>query len=308
MFFENMKSAATQVAVLYLMVAVGFICDKAKIYTEKTAKATINLLLYIIGPCLLINSFLTIERNDDTVKSFFVSLALAFVTHFIAIAINIPLFRKNDSKDPVYKFACIYGNTGFMALPLAQAVLGSEGVFYCSNGVIAFNVLTFTHGIKVMQKGEYKLSFLKLILNPGVISVMIGLPLFLLKIKLPYVISQPISLIGSLNTPVAMLIFGTYLSKTNLAAMFTDKKIYLVALLKLIVMPVICICLYALCGIRGTLLVALAITASVPSANNTFMFASKYGKDIAAASQTVALVSFISIITMPVMIAFAQSF
>lgn len=307
MFFENMKAAATQVAVLYMMVLVGYICDKAGLYTEKTARATIDLLLYIIGPCLLINSFITMEKTDETVRKFFISFALAFLTHIIAIVLNIPFFRKKDKKTPVYKFACIYGNTGFMALPLAQAVLGAEGVFYCSNGVIAYNVLTFTHGVKVMAGDKYKFSLLKLILNPGVISVIIGLPLFLLQIKLPYVVSQPISYIGSLNTPVAMLIFGTYLSKTDMKTLLFNKYIYLVALFKLVVVPCVCIGAYALMGVRGALLVACAITASVPSGNNTFMFASKYNKDSGVASQTVALVSFISILTMPVIIAAAQS-
>lgn len=308
MFLENVKSAATQVAVLYLVVLVGFVCDRAKIYTEKTAKATIDLLLYIIGPCLLVNSFLSIERSRETVREFFVSFALAFATHIIGIVLTLPFFRKKDLKDPVYKFASVYGNTGFMALPLAQAVLGAKGVFLCSNGVIAYNVLVFTHGVKIMQNGKEKTNLLKLVLNPGVISVIIGLPLFLLKVKLPFVIGEPIRLIGSLNTPVAMLIFGTYLSKTKFSSMFKNGKIYLTAVLKLIVMPLACILIYALCGIRGALLVASAITASVPSANYTFMFASKYGKDAQTASQTVALVSAVSILTMPVMIALSQSF
>ncbi len=302
-----MKEAATQVAVLYVMVLVGFACDKTSIFTEKTAKSTIDLLLYIIGPALLINSFITMEKTDDSVKKFFISFALAFLTHIIAIVLNLPFFRKKDKENPVYKFASIYGNTGFMALPLAQAVLGAEGVFYCSNGVIAYNVLTFTHGIKVMAGDKYKFSILKLILNPGVISVIIGLPIFLLQIKLPYVISQPISYIGSLNTPIAMLIFGTYLSKTNMKTLLFNKKIYLVAFLKLVLMPCVCIGAYAICGVKGAILVASAITASVPSGNNTFMFASKYEKDSGIASQTVALVSFISILTMPVVIAAAQS-
>lgn len=308
MFFENMKTAATQVAVLYLIVLVGFICDKTKLYTEKTARATVDLLLYIITTFAIINSFITIERTDDTLKKFFISLAVAFATHIIAILLNLPFFKKKDKKNPIFKFACIYGNVGFMALPLAQAILGAEGVFYCSSGVIAFNILTFTHGVSIMSnKGKTKIEVKRLILNPGVIAVAIGLPLFLLNVKMPYVISQPISLIGSLNSPVAMIIFGTYLSKTNFKTMFTEPKIYLTAFLKLVILPLLCIGVYALCGIRDTLLVASAITASVPCANNTFMFSSKYGRDVGTASQTVALVSFLSILTMPIMIAAAQS-
>lgn len=307
MFFENVKTAAGQVAILYLIVFVGFLCDKGKIFTEKTARKLIDLLLYIMTPCMIVNSFLSMECTAETIKMFFISLGVAFATHFIAIVLNLPLFRKKNDTDPVYKYASIYGNVGFMALPLAEAVLGAEGVFYCASGVIAFNIITFTHGIKVMSGDEFKVNFKSLVLNPGVISVIIGLPLFLLKISLPEIVAKPVDMVGSMTTPTAMLIFGTYLSNTDLKTMFLDKKIYLVALLKLIALPLICLGVYRLCGIQGALLVASAITASVPSANNTFMFSTKYNKDAFVASKTVALVSFLSIITMPVVIAIAQS-
>lgn len=307
MFLENVKTAAGQVAILYLIVLIGFLCDKGKIFTEKTARKLIDLLLYIMTPCMIVNSFLNMECTGETIKMFFISLGVAFATHFIAITLNFPFFRKKNYTDPVYKYASIYGNVGFMALPLAQAVLGAEGVFYCASGVIAFNIITFTHGVKVMSGDEFKVNFKSLILNPGVISVIIGLPLFLLKIKLPDIIAEPVDMVGSMTTPTAMLIFGTYLSNTDLKTMFLDKKIYLVALLKLVALPLICLGVYRLCGITGALLVASLITASVPSANNTFMFATKYNRDAFAASKTVALVSFLSIITMPVIIAIAQS-
>ena len=303
-----MKSAAVQVAILYLIVLVGFICDKVKLFTEATAKATINLLLYIITPCIIIDSFLKMEYSPARAKKLFLALGLMFLLHIVAIVLNLPFFRKKGGPyNPIYKYASIYGNVGFMALPLAKAVLGAKGVFYCSSGLIAFNIITFTHGVRVMAGSDYKFDWKKLIVNPGVLGVAIGLPLFLLDVQVPTVIAQPISLIAGLNTAVAMLIFGTYLANTDLKTMFLAKGIYLVALFKLIVLPVSCILLFKLMGIQGALLVACAISASVPSGNNTFMFSSKYGLDVGMASKTVALVSVFSIFTMPVIIAFAQS-
>lgn len=303
-----MITAATQVAVLYVMVAVGYVCDRVGIFSEKTARACVDLLHLIIGPCVMIGSFIAMDRSDENIKKFFISFTVAILTHLIAILINLPFFRKKDDKDCVYKFSCVFGNVGFMALPLANAVLGDEGVFYCTNGIIAYNIFLFTYGVKIMSKEKGgKLDIKRLIINPGVISMLIGLPLFLFDIEIPYVLSEPLTKIGSLNSPLAMLIFGTYLSKTNLKTIFFDKKIYAVSAIKLLIVPVICFCAYALVGLRGSLLVACIITASVPCANSTFMFSSKYGRDTGVASKTVALVSFISILTMPVMIALAQS-
>lgn len=302
-----MKTAAEQVTILYILVVVGFICDKTKLFTRKTADATVNLLLYIITPCILINSFIEMEYSVETVKKFFISFGLMTATHIIAIFLSYPFFKKKDELNPMYRYASIYGNVGFIALPLAQAILGPEGVFYCSSGVIVFNIITFTHGMKLIGGELYKFDWKKLILNPGVISIIIGMPLFLLNVKVPYVLARPITLLADLNGPIAMLIFGTFLANTDLKTIFKESRIYLVGFLKLLLLPIICIAVYALCGVRGTLLTACAITACVPSGNNTFMFSSLYGKDVGPASKTVSLVNFISIVTMPVIIAVAQS-
>lgn len=307
MFLENLMTAATNVGVLYIIVAIGYICDKAGIYTEETARKTVNFLLYFVASCTLVNSFIKIEATPDTVGKFFTAFALSIATHTIAILLNMITFRnKAEERNAVYKFASIYGNVAFMALPLAQAVLGDEGVLYCAGGAVIFNLFTFTHGVKLMGKDGTKLSASKLLINPGVIAVVVGLPIFLTGAELPYIITRPVEMLADLNTPVAMLVFGTYLSRTDLKTMLFDKKIYAVALMKLIVLPLICMGIYYAFGLSGTLLTAVIITASVPSANNTFMFASVYGRDTATASKTVALVSFLSILTMPVIIAITQ--
>ncbi|MEE1283716.1 MAG: AEC family transporter, partial [Acutalibacteraceae bacterium] len=139
------------------------------------------------------------------------------------------------------------------------------------------------------------------------IGVAIGLPLYLFGVELPTVIATPISSLAVLNTPLAMLIFGTYIAHTDLKTMFTDKYIYLVGIVKLIAVPLIMIGAFKLFNIPTVLATAIAVSASAPCANNTVIFAGKYNLDTGTASKTVALVSFFSIITMPVMIALAAT-
>lgn len=310
MFLHNVATAAQQVAILYIIVAVGFICDKTKLYTEKAARLTNDLLFQIVTPAVIIQSFTAMEFNTENLNHLLLSFLGGAIIHIVAIIISLPFF-KHGEKDTltIYKFGCVYGNVGYMVLPLAAAVLGDEGVFFCSGVLIPFNIFAFTHGISLMKKrenGNSAFDIKSLIINPGVISVAIGLPLFILRIKLPEVLMQPVSHIANLNTPLAMIMFGTYLSQTDLKKMFVRKQAYLVAFLKLICVPFICMLVFKLIGMTGSLLTALTISASAPTANNTVMFSTKYGRDNEAASQTIAIVSFISIITMPVMIALSQ--
>lgn len=309
-FLQNVQTAAMQVAILYVVVAVGFICDKTGLYTEKAARLTNDLLFYIVTPAIIIQSFTAMTYTPETLKNLLLSFLGGAVLHILAILISLPFFRRGDKRtENVYKFASVYGNVGYMALPLAAAVLGEEGVFFCSGVLIPFNIFAFTHGVRLMSgtsTGKTGFQMKWLLLNPGVISVIVGLPLFLLNVTLPRILAEPVSYIASLNTPLAMLMFGTYLAKTDLRKMFLRKGTYLVALLKLIVVPTLMLLLLRLCGVTGVLRTALIISASAPTANNTVMFATKYGKDTAAASQTIAVVSFLSVLTMPLFIAVSQ--
>lgn len=307
MFLQNVATAAHQVAILYIIVAVGFICDKTGLYTEKAARLTNNLLFHIVTPAIIIQSFLTVEYTQENLKNLLLSFLGGAVLHFAGMVLSIPFFNKKpENEKAVYKFAVTFGNVGYMVLPLAEAVLGSEGVFFCSGVLIPFNILQFTYGMYLM-KGKGSFQAKSLILNPGVISVIIGLPLFIFRVSLPEIIMAPVSHIASLNTPLAMIMFGTYLSQTDLKKMFLRSQTYIVALIKLIGVPLVSIAVYKLMGMNGVLLAALTISASAPTANSTVMFSTKYGRDNEAASQTIAVVSFISIITMPVMIALAQA-
>ena len=308
LFLQNMQTAAQQVFILYVMVATGFICDRIGVFTEKTARACNDLMFYVVTPCVIVSSFLNTEFTPQTGKSFAIALGASFLAHFVGILLATPFFnKKGDENNPIYKFASIYGNVGYMALPLANAVLGAKGVFYCSGGVIALNTIGFTHGIWLMNKGkDVKFDIKKLILNPGVISVIAGLPMFLFSVELPALINTPVSYISGLNTPLAMLIFGTYISKTDLKTIFRIPQQYIVLSIRLFAVPLIMLGVCKLLALDTALTTACMISAAAPSANNTVMFSAKYNKDTGVASKVVAFNSFVSILTLPVMIAISQ--
>lgn len=306
---SNILIAAEQVAILYIIVAVGAITDKIGVFPEKVGKACTDLLFYIVTPAKIIESFFTLEYSRETALGLFKALCCGALLHIVSISIGILVFKRTSKdKAAIFKFAAAFGNCGYMGLPLANAVVGSEGVFYCSAVVIMFQVFNFTYGVYAMtsDKGDFKFDPKKIILNPGVISVIIGMPIFMLSLKLPNIISTPVIQIANLNTPLAMLVFGTFIANANFKTVFKEKGIYLTALAKLILVPVIVISVLRLVGIRGPLLTTLAITASAPPANNTVMFSAKYGRDTGLASQTVASTSLISVFTMPVLIALSQ--
>ncbi len=308
-FLNNVYTSFIQVVILFVVAMVGFICHKVGIYTDKASRLTTDLLFYIVAPAIIIRSFCGMEYNRSALTGLLLALLGGILFHVVGIIFSRILFNKGDKNTAcIFKYACCYGNVGYMALPLAQAILGDEGVFYCSVILVPFNILSFTHGVGIMQKKDEKgkINIKKLIVNPGVIGVAIGLPLFLLQVDLPQVIYAPVSYLADLNTPLAMVMFGTYLASADWKTLFSDKRIFGSALVKVILVPLITIGCLKLFGYGGTLLAACALSASAPTASNTVMFAAKYDRDTALASKVTAFISVLSILTMPVMIAIAQ--
>ena len=310
-FLTNLFTVFMQVLTLAVMIGVGFAGEKVGFFTEKAARLCNNLLFYVITPCVIVNSFLNVEYTPQNASGFFISLGCAAALHIVGMIAMSFLFKKGDgNKNAVFRYASMYSNMGYMGLPLSKAVLdavtgnGDMGVFYCSAAVTCFNIFAFTHGIHIMS-GEGKFDLKKLILNPGAISVLVGLPLFIFNIDLPSILATPVSSIGSMNTPLAMMMLGTYLAGANIKDALTQKNIYFAAFLKLLFFPLLLIGAFRLVGITGEILIVAAVFISAPTATNTVMFAAKYDKDTALASQVCGFSTLLSILTMPVCVAIA---
>lgn len=306
-FLGNLQIVAVQVIILYLIAFVGFFADKSKIFVRADATKLVDLIFNLILPFAIINSFLSMERTREHIRGLIFSVLLAVLTHIFAIAVASPCFRKRPKAEQgVYHYAIVFSNAAFLALPLAQSVVGEEGVFYSSCYVAVFNVLAFTYGISRISGGKAKINVKSLFLNPGSVSVLIGIPLFLLQVKLPDFLLDTMARIGACNSPMAMIVFGTFLANCNFKNFFAKKEVYFVSFLRLILIPITMLFVFKLIGVSGNMLIALTISASAPVATNTAMYAAKYENDTALSSELVGQTSIFSIATMPVIVALAQ--
>lgn len=306
MFFATLKTVAGQVLMLYLISLIGFLTDKLGVFRQADAKRVIDLLFNIVLPIAIIYTFMTMAYTPDHVRGILLAFVCAFATHLVGGVLGQLCFRhRSPMERGVYRYGMLFSNASFLALPLALAVIGSEGVFYCSVYVAVFNVVAFTYGIYEISGHTAKIDLRRLVLNPGSMAVLIGLPLFFLQPMLPQVILRPMEMVGNCNSPLAMMIFGTFLANADWKHMFAKKELYFCSLMRLAVIPLCMVGLFYLCGVRGDLLIAMVISASAPTATNTAMYAAKYDNDAALGSELAAQSSLFSIVTMPVVVALA---
>lgn len=296
----------TQVVILLILILLGAILTKAHILTEQGVKSMTDTVLILVTPCVIIKSFIR-EFNTSVLKNLLISFLIAFLAHigFILIS-HLILHDKNKARERVLRFGAIFSNCGFMSIPLQQALLGDEGVFYCSSYIAIFNLFIWSYGLISMSGDKKYLTPKKILLSPGIIALTIGLIIFLLSIPIPKIILEPISYMAALNTPIPMIIIGYHLMQSNVLKGLTDVKSLFAMAVKLVIFPLLMLGVLYLCGVRGTMLVSSVITCSAPTAAITTMFSAKYGADTSLSVNMVSLSTILSLATMPVIITLAQ--
>ena len=308
MVLDYFLTVSKQVVILFMLIAVGFICGKIGFMSKATSKNITDIVLYFVTPCVIINAY-QVDFNPEILINLGITALCAIGAHIISIIIVTLVFRGKDiDKKAVLRFGTVFSNCGFMSLPLQQAIIGQEGVLYGAAFVGIFNIFLWTYGVICMSGDKKGISAKSLLLNPGILGVVIALIFFLLSFRLPEVIAQPVKYLASLNTPLPMFIIGFYLSNSKISSGLRDKNAWLSALIRLIVIPVICISLMYLFGVRDNILITVAIAVSAPIAATTTMFATKFNKDTELSVNLVSLSTILSIVTMSCIVAITQMF
>lgn len=294
-----------QVAVMFIIMSIGILCYKKKMISENTGAELSKFLLMIVNPCVILHAF-QIEYKPELLNGLVISAILAVVSNTLGVIIATLFIRKNPERKEyiVERFAIVFSNCGFMGIPLIQAVVGDIGVFYASTYVAVFNLFTWTYGVSIM-KGKMSLKdIIKVLTSAPIISIVVGIAIFIFSVKLPLVIAKPIEFISSLNTPLAMIVTGIYLARTDIKSALKNIRIFAVSALRLIVVPAVMLIVFIFIGAENeiftSLLIANMIATACPTASSTLMMSRMFERNAEYASMIITVSTLFSILTIPV--------
>ena len=307
----NFLTVAEQVVVLFLLIGVGALCAKTGIIKEVAIKSCSDLVLIVVTPCVIIQSF---QRPFDAamLKGLGLACLIALSIHIVTILLaHLLLHDPVAARERVLRVGAVLSNAGFMSLPLQNALLGEDGVFYGATWIGVYNLVAWSFGLVLMSGDRRQISFKKLLLNPGILAVLTGIVIFVCSIELPTIILQPIHYFSALNVPVPMVISGYYLSKADLRTIWKHANYYITIALRLAVIPLCSIGLMFLLQkafrLDGMLLAACIVDIAAPVAAATTMFSTLFRQDSETAANLVSISTLLSVLTLPIMVALAQS-
>lgn len=287
-----------QVLILFFIMIIGYISGKAKVMSLELNKGLTELILNITLPAMIITSF-NYSFSQEMLKKAGILFILSWLIYSALIIASKYLYSRYDNRiASVLRFITIFSNCGFMGYPVVESVYGKEGVFYTAIFNIPFNILIWVVGIMLFSSEGKSLK--KALINPGIISVFIGIGIFIFSIKLPQPIYRSLEILGATTTPLSMLIIGSMLSGMNIKKLFNGIEIYYGSFIRLIAVPFLTLGVLRLIGFSGSSLGIPVLIMAMPAAANSTIMAERYGGDSALASKIVFLTTAISAVTIPI--------
>ncbi|MBQ6019040.1 MAG: AEC family transporter [Clostridia bacterium] len=290
-----------QILMMAILSACGFLLFKTKKITPEGSKTIANILIYISLPCVIVNSFLT-QRTDEKCLGLAVSAGAAAVLLGVSMLVSRLAFRR----DPIAAFACSFSNPGFFGIPLILGVLTESAVFYVAAFIAFLNLLQWSYGVSLLTGAKAKGLAKKILTSPFMIATAVGLVLFFTRLQPPQLIRTALGYLSGLNTPLAMFTVGIYLAQADIKKMLVNKKLYLLAALRLLLIPAASLALLTLLPKDlFEMKLALLICAACPVGSNVAVYAQLHDCDHAYAVQTIVISTVLSVVTIPALVRLA---
>ena len=293
----------------FIMIFFGFLLVRKKKLTTQESKVLSILLLYVVSPCAILNSFM-IDFTPDKLMG----LGLAFLGAILVHIIFIPLanvIAKVTGFTPIEKATIIYSNSGNLIIPLVGAILGKEWVLYTSGYMVVQTILLWTHA-KNLVCNEKTYDLKKIFFNVNILAIVVGICLFVFQIQLPDILVGTMEKVGGMIGPIAMIVIGMLIGEMDLKDIFKEKRTYLITFMRLVVFPLFVIVIFKFTGLThitadaNHILLITTLAASAPPAAMITQFAQLYNKHPGYASVMNVMGVIFSIVTMPLMVMLYQ--
>jgi predicted permease len=287
-----------QLFMIFFIAGVGAVLRKRQVLTDPVVKGVSDIVTLATNPALLI-AVTQREYTRQTLTGFLHVLWMSTVTMAaMLVVVYLICRRQSEMVRPIISLVAVMPNAGFMGLPIIQAVYGDLGALYLAAVLVAFNLVIWTLGIWLFDRSSFSL---KGMLNPGLIAAFLGMALFLTRVDLPDLIDSSLNTLGSMNTPLAMLILGARMAGFAPKALL-DWKNALVSFMKLFGMPLITLGLARLLNLDPVAAGAMTLAIAMPSAIMCQILAEQYDRDAMLAAQEISFTSLLSIVTIPVIV------
>ncbi len=299
---ESAGLIAFQLVIMLVLILFGWFLLKKGHLTDEGNRQLSHLVIAFVNPVMIFVAFQT-DYDSQLLANLGWAALISFAAHVVSIIYATLFFRKGERGQALERFASVYANCAFIGIPLVSSVYGTDGVLYITMSIMMFNFFMWTHGVLTLEQKFDAKGLLATLKAPTLIATVLGLICFLLRIRMPELVLQPMRYIYNLNTPLAMIVAGATMAQTQMRAALRKPGIYRVAGVRLLLAPLTLLLMFGfLPFVPLDVLTTGVIAAGCPTATATIMMAHRHHQDAAYAAELFVLVTLMSMVTLPLVV------
>ena len=291
-----------QILIIFLEIGTGAAVTKLGIMDDRNSKFLSNLVMSVTLPCTLLASA-SIDGGREAVAGMLKGYVVLEIFYILTIGICLVLSRAmhlTRGQKAVLVGAAVMPNSAFIGIPLISALLGSEaGALYGAAGIMAYNILFFTY-VQHLFDPEAKVSIKAFLTAIMVVMLVTGL-------RLPAILESFCKAVGNTTTPLALMIAGGMLARSDLKKLVTNPMVWLITALRCVVFPLGFLAALYFLPLDRTLCMAILILASCPAGSLTAVLAKQYDTEGELASQAVAHSTLSILISVPLVLSLGST-
>ena len=268
--------------VLFIIVVLGYALCKLGYMGEDFDRKLSSIVVDVTCPLLILSSVMGESLPDRTL--ILPLLGVGFLTYVLLLVFGffVPRLIAADRDDQgMIGFALMFANVGFIGYPIVSSIFGAKAVFYAALLNMPNTFFIFTAGV-MLVKGEYSVRKLnlKLLFSPAMIAAFVAALLVALDVHTPEIVARPVTMVGNITVPAALMIIGSSMARLPLHDMIGSPKVYVASVVRLGVVPLSLYFLFKVCGVSDIVNEINTVVIAMPVASFGTMFCMKYGRTV----------------------------
>ena len=294
---ENLEVMVT----LFIIVILGYVLCKLGYMGDKFDQKLSTIVIDITCPSLILSSVMGDTLPDRTL--ILPLLGVSILTYIILLAFGffVPRFiAKDHDAQGMIGFTLMFANVGFIGYPIVASIFGPHAIFYAALLNMPNTFFIFTAGVMLI-KGEYSIKQLnpKILFSPAMIAAFAAALLVAFNIRTPELIAKPVTMVGNITVPAALMIIGSSMARLPLHDIIGTQKVYVASLLRLCIIPLSLFFLFKALGVSEVVNAINTVVIAMPAASYGTMFCLKYGRNPALMTEITFITTVASIFTIP---------
>ena len=290
---------------LFAIVIVGYVAGRLGYMGGEFDKRLSSLVINITCPALILSSAMTGELPDR--RLILPLLGISAITYIVltGVALWLPRYlTKQKDGEGIIGFALMFGNVGFMGYPVVASIFGHQAVFYAAVLNVVNTLAVFTVGtiLIVGDLGDGKRFQKKVLYSTPMLSAYLAMLIVALGIdQIPGIISQPLTMIGNITVPAALLIIGSSMSQLSFRTMLGNSTVYVTSIFRLLLIPLGFYYLFSALGFSQYVVNINTVVIAMPVATYGTILCLKHGRDTTLITEVTLITTLLSMLTIPLL-------